>query len=446
MGGKPCPFIMINSLRNYLAFLLLVTVGLPRIEAGSTENGAGNYGGVIQPASPSDPPSNCGFIQAQLTSSGNFTGALVWQGQRYPLLGVIRDGQQFLRVMPKKGEASSRVELEVLLGISTDSRVMFGILSERDNGVLITQSSLDLNGALPDPNLIEKLEPGLRISFIDPPDPTTEGEAAPLPELGPGPAEIPGDGFVFARVGKTKKRASRLVGRLPDAQGAFTAGSPLRGQEYTVFSGLYKKLKKQSGQLFGLTQVADNGNVQPDYTSNLRWGKAPDSKSTYYPSGIDYTFNLDALVYPKTKRGKLVPLLPQPSPGPLPASPFGVGPEPTKSISARILFRRGNISLPDGLGGFEQFFRQEMRISPFHTRMVGDNPHRVKIQVDAFSGRFHGSFRHPEFGTKTRFRGAFQAAILFTPGQGRGHFRPSAGPGIVPLVPLESGSVRINVN
>jgi hypothetical protein len=235
-----------------------------------------------------------------------------------------------------------------------------------------------------------------------------------------------------------------MIGKLPDADGAFTAGSPLRGASYTVFSGLYKKLKKQSGQLFGDANVFDNGNANPDFFSSLRWGKAADPDSNYYPSAIDRIFSLNAAIYPKIKRGQLVPLLPQPSPAP---SPYGVGPEPTRSIDARILFRRGNIKIDDGLGGTERFFKQNIKMTPFHTRVVGENPYRVKIQVDAFSGHFRGSFMHPLINSKTKFRGAFQAAVLLAPGQGRGHFRPPSGPGITPLAePLESGGVRINLN
>jgi hypothetical protein len=82
---------------------------------------------------------------------------------------------------------------------------------------------------------------------------------------------------------------------------------------------------------------------------------------------------------------------------------------------------------------FDRFFRQNIKITPFHTQVVGDNPYQVKIHVDAFSGRFRGTFKHPILNAKTRFRGAFQAAVLFTPGQGRGHFPATERPRNYPL-------------
>jgi hypothetical protein len=91
------------------------------------------------------------------------------------------------------------------------------------------------------------------------------------------------------------------------------------------------------------------GNEPPDYTSSLRWGKAGNPDSEYYPSRFDFFLSLDAVTYPKVRRGGLVPLLPEASPI---ISPLGVGPEPTNAINARILFRRGNISIADGAGGF----------------------------------------------------------------------------------------------
>jgi hypothetical protein len=435
---------MINTLRRYLALILLVTSGSLFAEAGGLSGLAGNYGGVIEPT-PVDPPGNSGLIQLQLNETGFMSGVLIWQGQRYPFKGELTQTKPFTKTFEKKF-SSVPGDVTIFLSQSAPIRVITGNLTEHSGGVIFNLP-INLTGAPPDPVLVEKLQPGLRISFIDPPNPTTEGEetAALISELGPAIAEIPGDGFVHVRISKSKKRASRLVGKLPDAQGVFTAGSPLRGTGYTVFSSLYRKLRKQGGQLFGDANVIDVGDQPPDFTSTLRWGKDADPSSAYYPSAFNLSVSLDAVPYPKLKSGDLVPLLPSSSA--LTVAPLGLGTEPIHSINARILFRRGNISIPDGLGGFNRFFKQNIKMNPFHTQVVGDNPHHVKIQVDAFSGRFHGSFIHPVLHVKTRFRGAFQAAVLLTPGQGRGHFRPPTGPRIVPLSePLESGGVRINVN
>jgi hypothetical protein len=434
---------MINTLRCYLASIVLVTCGGVFAEAGSLNGTAGNYGGLIEP-DPVNPPGNSGLVQLQLNETGFMSGVLIWQGQRYPFKGELTQTKPFTKTFVKK-LSSLPGEVTLFLSQSAPIRVITGNLTDHTGGVIFTLP-LNLTGAPPDPVLVEKLRPGLRISFIDPPNPTTEGEeaAATISELGPSIAEIPGDGFVHVRISKSKKRASRLIGKLPDAEGVFTAGSPLRGTGYTVFSSLYRKFRRQGGQLFGDANVVDVGDQPPDFTSSLRWGKDANPNTAYYPSAINQLITLNAVPYPKLKPGDLVPLLPQSST--LTLTPLGIGTEPIHSINARILFRRGNISIPDGAGGFNRFFKQNIKMNPFHTQVVGDNPYHVKIQVDAFSGRFHGSFIHPRLDAKTRFRGAFQAAVLLTPGQGRGHFRPPSGPGIIPLIePMESGGVRINV-
>jgi hypothetical protein len=435
------------SMVRILTCLLLSILGTGAALAGPSFDFSGNYGGVIEPASPSDPAANSGLVQVQITKSNFASGVLIWQGQRYPFKGTITGGVPFVRVFQKK-LADPPTELE--MGLNLSSQFITGTLGEKVSGTIQTQVSMFLNGAPADPLLVDKLEPGLRISFLDAPDPTNEGENAlalenDVAELGPAVAEVPGDGFVHVRIARSKKRASRLIGRLPDALGVFTAGSPLRGSAYAVYSSLYKKSRLQGGQLFGEAGVTESGGDSVDLTSNLRWGKDADPDATYYPNSFNYSLMLDALPYPKTRRGALPPLLPR-STMLLAHEPFGIG-EPTRAIDARILFRRGNITIADGLGGFDRFFRQNIKITPFHTRVVGENPHNVKIKMDAFSGRFHGSFMHPVLNAKTKFRGAFQAAVLLTPGQGRGHFRPPTGPGIAPLAePLESGGVRVNVN
>jgi hypothetical protein len=442
---------MTISLRCFLASTVLALLGLASAKALSPEEAAGNYGGILRPPSPNNPEQS-GLIQLQLSKTGHVSGVLIWQGQRYPFKGPFSEDKPFSIVFPKKF-SSDPIDLRMFIQLSLIDRLVGGVLSEEENGSATVSSSIFLSGAPADPAVMEKLQPGLRISFIDPPDFTDEGEEfSPAgPVLGPVAPEITGDGFVHVRVSKSKKRSTRLIGRLPDAQGTFTAGSPLRGATYAIYSSLYKKKRVQGGQVFGEVDVVVAGSTAA-VLSSMQWGKASNPSSDYYPAGINRVFSLDALAYPKLKkRGALPPLLPQsPSPAPLAplaAAPFGVGPEPTRSIDAKILFRRGNLSFPDGAGGFDRFFKQNIKMNPFHTRVVGENPHRVKIHVDAFSGRFRGSFIHPLLGAKTKFRGAFQSAVLFTPGQGRGHFRPPSGPGIAPLAePLESGGVRINLN
>jgi hypothetical protein len=89
----------------------------------------------------------------------------------------------------------------------------------------------------------------------------------------------------------------------------------------------------------------------------------------------------------------------------------------------------------------------DLAIAPFSSKVAGSNPYQVKIKVDAFSGRFRGSFMHPVLNVKTRFEGAFQSSLLLVPGIGRGNFRPIVKDSTVPLnEPLESGGITISVN
>lgn len=435
------------SLRYFIASFLLGILGIVSANAG-TPDAAGNYGGVLEPQS-GDPLSNSGLIQLQLSKAGVMSGVMIWQGVRYPFKGVIRDGEPFSKAFNKK-LSSLPTELRVFLSLSTFSRFIDGTLAETASGSQVAAVNISLSGAPADPTLIDKLQPGLRISFIDPPNPSNEGEEVSpalnsITPLGAPVGEIPGDGFVHVRISKSKKRATRMVGRLPDARGVFTAGSPLRGANYAIFSSLYKKKRLQGGQLFGNAGVSEAGQ-SVDLTSTFRWGKDVEVDSTFYPGAFDLSFQLNAVSYPKLKHGALVPLLPQSSLLLAAAQPFGIAAEPTRAINARMIFRRGNLSVLDEFAVPQPFFKQDIKITPFQTRMVGDNPHQVRLHVDAFSGRFRGSFMHPNLGVRTRFRGAFQAAVLFTPGQGRGHFRQPSGPGIIPLLPQESGAVRINPN
>src|SRR5262245_2547559 len=102
------------SLRKYLASSLFALMGISSALAGSPENPSGNYGGVLAPASPSDPPSNSGLVQLQLSHSGLMTGVLIWQGQRYPFKGKLSDGTFFERTF-KKRLSSIPTDLAILL-------------------------------------------------------------------------------------------------------------------------------------------------------------------------------------------------------------------------------------------------------------------------------------------------------------------------------------------
>ena len=142
----------------------------------------------------------------------------------------------------------------------------------------------------------------------------------------------------------------------------------------------------------------------------MRWGKQRSENSSLYPGGFEHTVILSGRSYRKPRNGQNV----------------SIDPNERKAIPAIVLFRRGNL---------ESNVQSNLRIRPFSTQVVGDNPLEVKIRINPFKASFTGFFKHPISGEKTKFEGAFQSSILLNPGEGRGSF-----PGVD-----ESGSVRISV-
>jgi len=233
-------------------------------------------------------------------------------------------------------------------------------------------------------------------------------------------------------VGKTAQRFARFVGRLPDYDGACSAGSPMRGANYTLFSSLYERQKTAGGQLFGLATVAAIGD-SASLESNLRWGKPEGFDPGFHFDKIDRAVHLNAVPYPDLKRNALLPLVPS-------------GSEPAGAINATLTFRRGNIRIPNTSGGNDLFFGVDIAISRSGVQVIGPNPHRVTMQANARTGGFRGTFVHPVFKTKTKFEGAFQPALPAANGIGRGSFRPVVDDSVLVTLtePLVSGGVTVS--
>src|SRR4030095_10901887 len=102
----------------------------------------------------------------------------------------------------------------------------------------------DLSGGEPDSEAGSAFAGSLNTSFIDPPD------------YGQVPQDIRGDGFSVTRVSKRRGYFARIAGRLPDDE-PFSAGSILRGTNYTVFAGLYFKNGRFGGSTIGQLSAAD---------------------------------------------------------------------------------------------------------------------------------------------------------------------------------------------
>jgi hypothetical protein len=391
---------------------------------------AGDYGGIVEVEGGSSAAS--GIIELNLSAAGSFSGKLNWQGSTYPFKKDKLNGEGgFTTSFAKADNAGVTLLLKMSL---SGRRTITGTLEELENGATTLTAGLNLSGLPPDTTLSGKLEPGMRVAFIDPPNNPSglirQSTALPV---------IPGDGFAVISIGRSKSRSTRTVGRLPDYQGAFSFGSALRGSQYSVFSSLYKRQAASSrssrprgpssqrkflGQVFGRANVADGGGSAPTLTSQLRWGKLADHAESLYPGGFDTDLFLDGKKYPKVHKGGLLPII------------LGN----SGQVSATMRFRDGN------LGTAFNPLEATLNITPFHTTVAGQNPYEIKIKVSAANASFKGTFKHPASLETTPFEGSFQAATL-TPGEGRGSFAGSIPQTQEPSTEaLQSGSVRISVN
>jgi hypothetical protein len=389
---------------------------------GAVSDAAGNYGGIIE-------DTNSAFFSASgsativLSKSGAVSGALIWQGERYSFKGTFPSAGPLEISVPKR--TAEGITLQLALTLDDANKLIAGTLQELAQGSPGTPLPFELSGASPDPTLSPHLE-GLRVAFIDPPNAAAPTIAAEE-ELVEAAADVPGDGFSLIRVAKVASRAGRFVGRLPDFDGAYSAGSPLRGQKYAIFSRLYRQKKssrakpKFGGQLSGLATVSANEAEPPSVTSSFRWGKKPNNAALAYQDGFQFSLFVPGVVYPKLRAGELLP----------------IGPEGVRQFNSTIRFRRGN------LGEANDPLQAALKFTFFSTKVVGANPHKVRLRVNPLAATFGGSFIHPDTGEKMKFSGAFQSRFGVIPGEGRGSFRGSVSKD---TDKVESGSVRITVN
>jgi hypothetical protein len=155
-----------------------VAVGWSAVsQAGSFIGAAGNYGGVIDPGSEGD-PANSGLVQIQLKETGSFSGAFIWQNQRYAVKGRLDDSGTFSRTFAKKA-TETEAQLTFSFTLSTATLSISGELKDEPTGASPIVIQFELTGAPSDSALAIQLQPGTRISFIDPPDPSTEGQLEP---------------------------------------------------------------------------------------------------------------------------------------------------------------------------------------------------------------------------------------------------------------------------
>lgn len=327
---------------------------------------------------------------------------------------------------------NSPEKITVSFALNSPSRTISGTLTDTTPGGASAEYAFALDGAVPSAALTDVYQPGTRISFIAPPNPSTDSDTEPPPtttNLDPTP--IFGDGFMQVTVGRTNQRLVRVVGRLPDYDGVFSSGAPLRGVSYALYGTLYRQQAIVGGSLFGMATVTAAGD-SANFEADLRWSKPEGFDPDYYFGEINRSVHLQAVPYPKLAKSSLPPLVS----------------DPGDSLNAHLSFRRGNLRLPNNAAGNDLFFGVDLAISRSGAKVISSNPQDVTIKINARSGSFQGTFVHPVFGTKTNFQGAFQPADGAVPGIGRGSFRPQVKADALPTLtePLVSGGVTLVVD
>ncbi len=402
----------------------------------------GDYGGLLEADAGGD-PDNSGILTVGLRDSGAATLKLVWKGQVYSLKAPFNAAGVLSRKLTKKATTDG-TELDLFCALNADTRTISGTLTDptADAGASLARG-FALSGAVPDPLVTEQLTPGLRMAFIDPTAP------AAAPENGATPTTISEDGFSLVTVGRTARRSSRFVGNLPDAT-KYSAGSPIRGAKYALRAGLYSQKKLGSGgQFLGSGDVAatsaasaearDTRGISGSAASLIaafRWHKKKGGTggiaTKSYPGGLDQRVELDTLGYTGGRDLSFV-----------------LTGTPNVQRNATLRMNNGNLGTRADVPGPNPI-TVGLNVTIFGAKIVGANPHKVKLRVNPRTAQFTGSFKHPDTSETMTFRGAFRSFFGVVPGEGRGNFL-SSGPTPPRGTPRDpaaarSGSVRIVVN
>jgi hypothetical protein len=450
-----------------IAFVVFL-FNAPVADAGATILGAkGNYGGLLQVPDadaarrplassngrgvvrghlPNEDPLNSGTLTAQVGESGHFTALLNWKGFRYSFKGAFDPTTLTSeRDLADRGNPGEILALKLVLHPAippTDSTPLISGSIHCELmalGVIVDDPATpeveelrtfytaegDLSGAEPDSEAAQVFAGSLNTSFIDPPD------------YGSLPQDIGGDGFTITRVSKRRGFAARIAGRLPDYE-PFSAGSLLRGTNYTIFAGLYSKDGRFGGSTIGQLSVADrislqSINLQNPLQDKLFWRRNEDKDSEYYGKGFETGYGIKTLVYliSRLGGGKQIPQI-SIKPGP---------------VNATLSFKEGNLGKE--LNGEDVTLTVTITITPFGVKVLEPNPQRVSLRTNALAATWNGKFDHPVSGLRIPFHGAFLQARPPTNGEagkngeGRGCFKGSLPPETGGF--LESGSVRMVV-
>ncbi len=400
--------------------------------AAAFSGAAGNYGGLlIVPDAdlppgiqhvprghlPNETPLNSGTLTAQVRDSGRFTAVLNWQGYIYRFMGKFNpDTATFERSFKDRDKPGETLEL--LLTLDAGARILncaltgLGVPDDANDPDPHYTAEGALSGAEPDDSGAA-FAGSLNVSFI-----------APL-DYGSFPVDFRGDGYSITRVSKRKGFSARIIGRLPDNE-PFSAGSRLRGTNYTIFSGLYKKNGRFGGLTIGQLSTADRKSIQ----NILLWTKREGADPDYYPDGFETGF------------GILTTVFLSPTPGlssvskPIPPISTTRGP-----VRGTLVLKGGNLGKNGS--GEDNVIAAKIRISHSGVKILDPNPQRIVMKTNRAATTWKGSFIHPVSGKRTTFQGGFTPAKGGQNGEGRGGFKGSISKRDGGFV--ESGSARVTV-
>jgi hypothetical protein len=332
-----------------------------------------------------------GMVEMSVSPSGVFTAAVHWDGVTY--------------------RRKSHLDTNGHGALTLDGGARVEFSRAEDEGAI--HGSIFHAGTAHAFRLARAAEPGANTapakgkftSFIEAPPPGMDG------------VFFDGDGSVAIQVAKPSRvQRGRFAGRMPDGE-PFLAGSKYGEGRFPVFSKLYKRKKKFLGSVTSdyEYELIPDPDFPDRFFSDVAWQKQAGTSETYYPAAISRDIVTESFKFFRDPVTKL-PFFDPPAP------PAGEG------AQLEVILSGGDLPAPVTR---TMFYRPGKPIS-----VVGNGDLRMKIKIDAFAGKFSGSFHYPAIEmpfprnvTKTKFSGVIQ--ILAN--QGRAVFRGPSHSGKVVL-------------
>ena len=360
----------------------------------------GIYSGLLQTA-PGEPRdhSRFGAVRAAISRRGALTAKLSLGGKKFTIKGQVghTGGVQFGKagtntaIMKRKGLPS--LELAFALDVANGTDRLTGTVTEAGNPFtsLLAERSVYHSKKNPVPD-------GLRGRYTT----VFAAETAAAQGL-PGGGFPQGDGIGFLNLSKSGK--TKLVGTLADGS-KFSASGTLSKENIFAFHAL---TDKKRGSITGPLTFRDVPSISDLDGSDLVWFKPAGGKRTYpggWPGGI--TVDLAGAHYSKPRGGPAIPGLPP------------IGPDGNATVTFTDAGLIAPLSTPVAIDQRSRVFAQ------------GAGADRLRVKINARTGRVTGEFMHPLTSDKVKVLGV----ILQKQKLGAGFF----------LNPPESGSFTIVPN